>query len=103
IQVGGFARCSTVFYPVFVTDLTSSRARGFGMRDAGSIAPELPASPRAIREYSRFCGGVKRAFSPSVCPIVQIPPSVDIFRSKVVATVGFYRHAPIVSFWGGGA
>ena len=68
------------------------------MRDAGSIAPELPASRRTIREYSRFCGRVKRAFSPSVCPIVQIPPSVDIFRSKVVATVGFYRHAPLFHF-----
>ena len=50
------------------------------MRDAGSIALELPASRRAIREYSRFCGRVKRAFSPSVCPIVQNPRPVDFPR-----------------------
>ena len=62
-------------------------ARGFGMRDAGSIAP-VPASQRAIREYSRFFGGVKRAFSPSVCPTVQIPPSVDFFDTRLCPLLG---------------
>ena len=68
-------------------------ARGFGMRDAGSIAPDLPTSRRAIREYSRFCGGVKRAFSPSVCPTVQNPRVVDFRREgSWRASVANYAH-----------
>jgi len=67
---GEFTRCSTAFYPVFVSDLTA---------DLRQIRwpPVLPGRRRAICEYSRFPGRVKRPVAPFSLRLCKIHTPVE--------------------------